>query len=329
MKHLDYSSSFLLMFFFNIAQGHGFQAETLVHCKKNSFAIDRVSQAVSNTKDSVVTFNLSLRIEELEHEIRTAKSSSNCYFKIGFDLLSSHDIRCTPSQEFYLTLEKKWVPAFKLKQGDLLFSKTDGLVAINRIDFFEQPLDVYSIEVKRNHNYFVGRYGVLTHNMFVPLVFNVGTAAVFSSGAAAGGVLSGCFGPIAVIGGAALGGIIGVVIKKIVHKNKVPTYDVCFDVDKINGQRSGTFDVKSVETDRHGAQAPGKPTENDGFIPKKNWDGKKVRNPNGRGYGWPDDKGNIWVPTGPRGHGCPHWDVEKPDGDHVNIVPGGRIRGKL
>lgn len=74
------------------------------------------------------------------------------------------------------------------------------------------------------------------------------------------------------------------------------------------------------------AQAPGKPTENDGYIPPKRWDGKKVKNPNGSGYGWPDHKGNVWVPTGPKAHGGPHWDVQFPDGEYDNIMPGGHSR---
>lgn len=76
------------------------------------------------------------------------------------------------------------------------------------------------------------------------------------------------------------------------------------------------------------AQAPGVPTEADGFKPKKNWDGKKVRAPNGQ-YGYPDRKGNVWVPTGPkpsRAHGGPHWDVQHPGGGHTNVYPGGGTR---
>lgn len=38
------------------------------------------------------------------------------------------------------------------------------------------------------------------------------------------------------------------------------------------------------------AQVPGCPTESDGFKPKKNWNGNKVRNPNGPGFGCPDNK---------------------------------------
>lgn len=75
------------------------------------------------------------------------------------------------------------------------------------------------------------------------------------------------------------------------------------------------------------AQAPGKPTENDGFIPAKNWDGQKVKNPHGGGYGWPDKNKNVWIPSGPKGHGGPHWDVQNPKtGDRDNIFPGGKKR---
>lgn len=82
----------------------------------------------------------------------------------------------------------------------------------------------------------------------------------------------------------------------------------------------GTGDFKND------AQAPGKPTEKDGYTPPKNWDGRKVKTR--RGFGWPDKKGKVWIPTGPNGHGGPHWDVQKPDGNYDNVVPGGGIRGK-
>lgn len=86
--------------------------------------------------------------------------------------------------------------------------------------------------------------------------------------------------------------------------------------------------VLSKQEDQ-GAQAPGMPTADDGYVCPKNWDGEKVRSPNGRGYGWPDNKGNVWVPTGPGSgaHGGPHWDVQKSGGGYINVYPGGRTRG--
>jgi RHS repeat-associated protein len=71
-------------------------------------------------------------------------------------------------------------------------------------------------------------------------------------------------------------------------------------------------------TDPNGAKAPGQPGAEEGFCgPKK---GKPTwgRAPNGRGAGWIDSDGNVWVPTGPDSgstgdaHGGPHWDVQKP-----------------
>lgn len=93
--------------------------------------------------------------------------------------------------------------------------------------------------------------------------------------------------------------------------------------DAQNKKNNEKDNGKDKESD---AQAPGKPTEKDGFIPKKNWDGKKVKHR--KGYGWPDKRGSIWIPTGPNGHGGPHWDVQHPDKSYDNVVPGGKIRGQ-
>ena len=77
-------------------------------------------------------------------------------------------------------------------------------------------------------------------------------------------------------------------------------------------------------------KAPGQPTAADGWIEPKRWDGKMVPNPNGKGYGFPDAKGNVWIPTGEgagtTGHGGPHWDVQSPGGGYTNVYPGGRRR---
>ncbi len=75
--------------------------------------------------------------------------------------------------------------------------------------------------------------------------------------------------------------------------------------------------------DSNGAQAPGMPRPENDYFPPKNWNGEKVRSP--RGYGWPDKGGNIWVPTGPKGHGGPHWDVQNPKGKYQNVFPDDKL----
>jgi hypothetical protein len=58
------------------------------------------------------------------------------------------------------------------------------------------------------------------------------------------------------------------------------------------------------------------------FSAPKNDDGKTVKNPNGSGSGYPDKKGNIWVPTDHKGTHAPHWDVQNPrTGGHTPVYP--------
>jgi hypothetical protein len=79
--------------------------------------------------------------------------------------------------------------------------------------------------------------------------------------------------------------------------------------------------------DPNGAKAPGKPGADEGFKDPK--DGERwVKNPNGRGSGWLDDKGRVWVPSGQGGsaHGGPQWDVQTPGGGYDNVYPGGKVR---
>lgn len=138
-----------------------------------------------------------------------------------------------------------------------------------------------------------------------------------------GGSLGAAFGPVGALGGMVVGGIVGY-IATVCIKNKLKKYTASFDANVIKSRLE--HNKAELEDKNNDAQAPGKPTENDGFIPNKKWDGKKVRHR--RGYGWPDKKGNVWIPSGPNGHGGPHWNVQKPNGDYENVVPGGRIRGQ-
>jgi hypothetical protein len=85
-------------------------------------------------------------------------------------------------------------------------------------------------------------------------------------------------------------------------------------------------------TDPNGAKAPGQPGDAEGFCAPKKGKPTWGRAPNGRGSGWVDADGNVWVPTGPDSgstgdaHGGPHWDVQKPGGGYDNVYPGGKRR---
>ena len=55
------------------------------------------------------------------------------------------------------------------------------------------------------------------------------------------------------------------------------------------------------------------PPDHPGYKPPKSGD-QWVRNPNGRGMGWLDKKGSVWVPDDHNGTHAPHWDVQDPKG---------------
>lgn len=318
--------------------GHGFGTHTLVHMADGSLEeIGMLCHRVLDKKLAVATHDTSTKILTTAPIKRCGTSKTNRYVRFCFEgsleCASTNAIVCAPTQEFYSPHSHTWIPAYKLQAGDELLCK-QSIKKIAAIEYVKQSLDVYMLEIKNTHTFFVGYQGALTHNMGIPAALGLGLSIPF--GSVAGGATAGSFfGPPALIIGAMLGSAIGAFVSMI-QSDSISSYKVNLGnthyIDNFIHQQNN--DDKSEESDKDSddktdAQAPGKPTEQDGYTPPKNWDGKKVKNPNGSGSGWPDKKGNVWVPTGhgSKAHGGPHWDVQDPKtGKHTNILPGGRER---
>ena len=242
------------------------------------------------------------------------------------------------NQQFYLLTEKKWCSVQKIKSGQKLLAHNKDFVILEDIEIIKITDDVYDLSIEEFHNFFVSQDNILAHNFVVtiPVVaFGLGKAAFFT-GVTIKTIL------------AAVGA--GIMCKCIQNKTGIPidteigidgtfngkpipgVYDKGEEIPKITHHKESQKKNKKHGKERGpaeiDAQAPGKPTEKDGYFPSKNWDGKKIKHPKNGKVGWPDRKGNLWVPSGPNGHGGPHWDVQYPDGSHDNIIPGGRIRGE-
>lgn len=320
--------------------GHGFAQYTLVKKSDGTWSpIEQICNASCRRKTKLTSYNFA-KEKLAESAIKKAgASATNCYFEIEFAGSKSHPLICTPTQEFYQPVRQEWVPAHSLFVGDVLLCLNGDAKLISEICFVKKKIKVYALELDGQHNYCVGYDNILTHNMALPFIF-AGLCIPFGTGAAAGSA-TGCFlGPISLIGGAIIGGICGIAAKTMFDNHGVRNYSITFDPDAFEryrdslylekGENSSADGSKPQDDATGGAQAPGKPTENDGFIPPKKWSGEKVKHPKTGQVGWPDKGGSVWVPTGPGplAHGGPHWDVISKDGkSHINVMPGGRIRG--
>ena len=195
--------------------------------------------------------------------------------------------------------------------GDQLFWNAENNVWIGALSLgvegilVKENVDAYLIGVARYHNFLVTKTDICVHNFFPPVV--VALSVAFGSGTIEIASVS--------AGLAGLGAFLGYRWhKKDKEKHKFVIEPQFYE----NG-------IHCADD----AQAPGMPTEKDGFYPPKKWDGKKKTHPINGIVGWPDKKGKIWVPTGvgPKAHGGPHWDVQYPNGiDYDNVYPGGKIR---
>ncbi|MFA6065728.1 MAG: hypothetical protein WC707_00940 [Candidatus Babeliaceae bacterium] len=260
---------FLFFIFFLTAQlvGHGFGPHTLV---KTGDVWQSIEQLCNNISEHQCVTSYTIHAGTYTHKkIKSAgTSTTNCYFRIGFDEQFNDDIICTPSQKFYVPAVQKWVPAYQLTVGDQLLGADKKLCPITHIEFVKKTLTVYSLGVTRPHNFLVGRHAIVTHNMFFPVAFHLGFSMAFGSGAVAGGTAGSFLGPLTIIGGAAIGGVIGIAMKMIPRKNKLSHYELVFHANTIEkhfiynaDQKNNSGEVSFTNIPQSCSASPGDPND--------------------------------------------------------------------
>jgi len=211
--------------------GHGFSADTsvlLVADNESRQQIRTICYRAQKKNIAIASYDAISSWQTTAWVVNGGRSKTNCYIRFGFeeqfkDLQHHYDIVCTPKQEFYLASTRQWAPADMLKVGDTLLCANNVTKNVAYISLIETPLDIYTIAVKRTHTFFVTQHSVLTHNMVLPLAFNIGLSIPF--GVAAGGTAGSFFGPATFLVGAAVGCMIGALVK-IVCDDNVPTYAI-------------------------------------------------------------------------------------------------------
>lgn len=216
--------------------GHGFDPGTLIHRMKGSQCLAFIYHNYLEGDSEYVKSVDFKRWRYCENYVRVCVSGeTNCYFSIGLESSpgTHSEIRCTPAQEFYKREIREsddidsWVPAFKLKVGDLLLGD-HRLVRIVSVTFIKQPLRIVALEIDNDHNYFVGNPAVLTHNDFLSIAGGLTLAFDYVAEGAGAGIT---FGPVGWFGGIIVGGIIGGYM--LIKGGKDKTYRPSFDTGNI------------------------------------------------------------------------------------------------
>ena len=115
--------------------------------------------------DKVYSVNVSTNITELKPVLQTFlnKSTEICKIYIGNEIIET-----TPRHQFYV-VDKGWVRAYELEEGDVLFGEENRTIDKIEMEYYQDnPVNVYNLTVEGHHNYLITEYQLLVHNVASP-----------------------------------------------------------------------------------------------------------------------------------------------------------------
>jgi intein/homing endonuclease len=95
----------------------------------------------------------------LKKVVKTFVNNTEKVYKVA---INGEIIGVTGEYSFYVV--GKWKEAKDLEVGDEIFSYYKNTGKVSDISVLMNNIEVYNFEVEDNHNYYVGRVGVLAHN---------------------------------------------------------------------------------------------------------------------------------------------------------------------
>ncbi|WGO96915.1 choice-of-anchor A family protein [Saccharophagus degradans] len=100
-------------------------------------------------------------LQEVVHLIQAEGDKSLVDIKLQSGVL----ITATAEHPFYIIENESWINAGELNTDHELFGFSGDLLKISGVNSYEVPAKVYNITVANDHNYYVSRDEVLSHNM--------------------------------------------------------------------------------------------------------------------------------------------------------------------
>ena len=119
------------------------------------------------TGDKVYSYNLDTNTLEVKEVLDTYISKAGITYKMT---VGNKEVEMSQRHELYI-IDKGWVRAFDVKEGDKMLSADGNIVEITNIQKIEhdKPVTTYNFKVDGNANYFVTDIQVLVHNAGSPI----------------------------------------------------------------------------------------------------------------------------------------------------------------
>ena len=100
----------------------------------------------------------------------TGKFEHKSYNVWEFEFDNGEVIGCTPTHPFYSERRQAYIPVGELEIGEPIKNKEGKTIAIKSKKKKEGGETVYNLEVYRDHNFMVGKSGLLVHNSCVGII---------------------------------------------------------------------------------------------------------------------------------------------------------------
>lgn len=112
--------------------------------------------------EKVYSINIENNKKELKEVTSVFKGESNEVYEL---MIGNEIVRTTPKHRFYI-VDKGWIRAYELEEGDKIVAKDNSNLEITKIEhkFYEEPVTVYNLTVEGYHNYLITQYELLVHN---------------------------------------------------------------------------------------------------------------------------------------------------------------------
>ena len=139
-----------------MVNGACFTAGTLVHTKDGQVPIEEIE-----LQDQVWAYHAERNQPILSRVLHRFKKTWHRFRQI---ITSTDTLLATNKHPFYIPALQRYIPADSLRKGMQVLSLAGTLLTVQATTTVDTVATVYNFEVANQHNYYVGKRGVLVHN---------------------------------------------------------------------------------------------------------------------------------------------------------------------